>query len=398
MRWRHLRARGPASLAVVAATTATLLAPTVPAAAEVAAVSHPVTWTGQRPAGWPAPPPASARAYILMDARTGQVLAERDADDLRIVASTVKLLTVVTALQTLDMDDEVVVGPAAAVGGAATSTDPGERRTVAELVDAVLVRSGNDAALALAEAAGDGDLDAFVAQMNAVAAELGLEGAEIEEPTGLDDSNRLSARHLATVARAALADDRVRASASQPVVDLPDLGSQENRNLLVGSYPGATGLKTGFTTLAGHCLVASAERDGVELVAVVLGAREDPARFDEASALLDLAFDDLAAAEHAPLRARVPGAWQELLPGGRTWVPAGLPVEVELAGEVDDFRVTWSATDVEVGAASASITPPSSSSTGGAVAATLYRSMRRGHVADLWPDGGGRGTSGASSG
>lgn len=353
---------------------------------ETAPPSTAVEWSDQRPAGWPAPPPASAQAYVLVDALTGQVLAARGAEQPRVVASTVKLLTILTALETLDGDDVVVVHEAAAIGGAGASVDPGERWEVVDLLDAILVRSGNDAATALAAATTDGDLDAFVDRMREVADRLGVsEDAVIQDPTGLDDTNRLSATDLALIARAALADDRVVSAARQADVELPDGGPTENRNLLVGSYEGATGLKTGFTTEAGYCLVATAERDERSLVAVVLGAREDPARFEEAAALLDLGFEGLRAADHAALRARTPGGWQDLVPAGRVWAPAAHPPAVALAGRGEAPEVQLLAGDAVLGRASGEVDPAEPSAVGGRLADAMYRAMRHAHVAGAWP-------------
>ena len=347
-----------------------------------------VDWDGVPADDWPTPPPASARAYVLVDALTGQVLAERDAAEARVVASTVKLLAVLTALETLSVDDEVVVGPAAAIGGAGSSVDPGETWRVGDLLDAVLVRSGNDAALALAEAAA-GSADAFVEQMRATAEDIGLQDSTIVEVTGLDDANRLSARDLATVARVALADERIRASAGRPTVDLPDSDVQENRNRLVGTFPGATGLKTGYTDLAGYCLVASARRDGRELVAVVLGAREDPARFDEAAALLAHGFDRFASRELAPLRARHAAGWEDLLPASRLWVPTDEEPVVDLASDGADLTLRVGTAERTLGTARA--TPAAGRPTGTvgqALANAAYVAMRQAHARSAWPSTG----------
>lgn len=352
-----------------------------------AVADTPVDWEQAPPRDWPSPPPASARSYVLVDADTGQVLAARDPDAPRVVASTVKLLTIMTALETLSLDETVVVGDEAAVGGAGTGVDPGESWRVEDLLDAILVRSGNDAARALAAAASDGDMSAFVARMLATAEDLGLDDVRITEPTGLDDDNRLSARALATIGRAALADERIRASAGKAVVDLPGLGPQESRNQLIGSYDGATGLKTGFTDLAGYCLVASVERDGRNLVAVVLGAREDPARFDEAAALFDHAFEQLTATSHDGLRARRVGRWDELLPAGRTWAPTGTEVHVGLDGSPSSaLDVRFMAGDEALGRASVTLPEARPEGLGAVLADAAYRGMRQAHLEGVWPE------------
>lgn len=398
------RGRGPRAVVVLSVILGLVVVG--PAAGSVqdeapiatAAVDTPVEWRDAPPPSWPSAPPASARSYILVDALTGQVLAARAPDEPRVVASTVKLLTILTALESLSLDQTVVVGQEAAVGGAGTGVDPGERWQVADLLDAILVRSGNDAARALAAAATDGDMAGFVARMADTAEELGLTDVRITEPTGLDDANRLSARALATIGRAALADERIRASAGKAVVDLPGLGPQEARNQLIGSYQGATGLKTGFTEMAGYCLVASAERDGRELVAVILGAREDPARFDEAAALFDHAFERLASTSHDGLRARNVGRWDEVLAAGRTWAPADTPVQVGLDGSPDALDVQFTAGDEVLGETAVALPETRPDGLGASLADAAYRTMRRAHLSGSWPDGTSSDTAPAGSG
>lgn len=392
-------AAGPLRTAVLVAVVAVaaVLAPVGhhPGAAQPA-IGAPtlVDWMPDPPPSWPAPPPASARAFLLVDATTGQVLAGRDADQPLLVASTVKLLTMLTALQHLDLDDTVAVGPEAdpGDGGAGASVDPGESWTVRDLLDAVMVRSGNDAARALAGAVTNGDLDAFTDLMAATAADLGVEDVVLTEPTGLGDGNELSARALGTIARAALADPRIRASAGQDTVALPDIGEVGNRNLLIGEYPGATGLKTGHTSAAGWCLVASAERDGRELVAVVLGAREDPDRFEEARALLDHGFEALRATDLPTLQARVPGGWETVVEDGHVWTAPGTSADVALRPVGDDgVRLQLTAdgggAPVELGSRTAALPGTGSGdSAGAALVSALYRTMREVHLADGWSD------------
>jgi D-alanyl-D-alanine carboxypeptidase len=245
------------------------------------------------PATWPDAPAdaVGAQAYVLMEAATGQVLAERDGSQRRPVASTVKILTALTVIERAELTEQVTVGDeVAGVSGSGVGLVPGQTWTVEQLLDALIARSGNDAAEALAVHVA-GDHDGFIAMMRDDLTRLGLDGVTIVSPSGLDDDNRLSARDLGTIARAALSDPRLRPLFARQRVLLPSVGRVETRNLLLTSYEGATGLKTGFTEAAGNSLVASATRDGRELIAVLLGSGEDPARFEEAATLLDLGFE-----------------------------------------------------------------------------------------------------------
>ena len=283
----HVARRRIGAVAAVIAALGSLLAATPPATAALEAPRPPLLQTTSRPLT--SPPAVTAAAWALVDARSGQVLDGVGLDELRPVASTVKLLTALTVTERASLTDAVVVSEAVRdVGGAGTSVDPGESWTVQQLLEALLVRSGNDAATALAVHVG-GSLEGFVELMRQDAAILGLDPI-LTTPTGLDDRNRLTARDLAVIARTFLADDGLRAIAARRTVRLPDIGTVPSRNLLLDQYPDATGLKTGFTTASGYSLVGSAERDGRTLIAVVLGAAGEQERFDDAGALLDWGF------------------------------------------------------------------------------------------------------------
>ncbi len=260
------------------------------------------------PADWPTPTGLDAGAWVLMDARTGQVLAAAGADDKRAVASTVKVLTVLTAAARVDLDDEVTVGAEVeGVPGSGVGLEPGDTWSIAELFDALIARSGNEAAEAVATHVG-GDTAGFLDLMAADVDAMGLEDVDLVSVSGLDDANQLSALDLATIARVALAQEELRPFFARTQVALPSEGLVSTRNELLNRYPDATGLKTGFTSQAGNSLIGSAERDGRELIAVVLDAGADPARFDAAAALLDLGFDRFEAAElAAELRYTVAG-------------------------------------------------------------------------------------------
>lgn len=347
----------PARHLGVAALLATLLllAPTSARSLPAAAPGlHPPAQLAATsvPDGWPRPPAVGAGAYLLLDADTGQVLAERNADRPRPVASTVKVLTALTVLHRTSPDDEVVVPEAAtAVGGASAGLRPGAVWTVAELLDGMIARSGNDAATALAIHVG-GSVEGFVELMRADAAALGLEDVTLSSPTGLSDANRLSARHLAVVARAALDDPRFRRVAARRSVVLPSGRRLPNRNELLDRYPGATGIKTGFTSAAGYALVASAERGGRELVAVVLDADDADQRFSDAAALLDHGFGGFSVVPATyDARLRRGGGWVDLhAPARPVTVPrdapgvtvvAPLPIEVPAAGTGRTVVVRW---------------------------------------------------------
>lgn len=255
----------------------------------LAQVAPPVEAVTTLPADWPEGPAASATSYLLLDQLTGQVLAERDADVRRPVASTIKVLTALVVLHRSELTDPVTIGSEVnGVGGASTGLAPGQVRTVGELLDALVARSGNDAAVALAVHTA-GSVEAFALLMREEAAALGVRGATIITPSGLDDRNLLSARDLATITRAAMADPRFRAIAAKPTVVIG--GRVEiSRNELLGAYAGATGVKTGFTEAAGYAFIGSAQREGRELLAVVLNSRTTSSRFSEAATLLDHGF------------------------------------------------------------------------------------------------------------
>lgn len=319
---------------------AQLAAPATPSLAPSPAPAVP----GAPPDAWPDPPSGAvtAASWVLIEAETGQRLAEHRPDQARPVASTVKILTALTTIGRVDLDAKVTVGDEVLVGGASVGLEPGEVWTVRELLQAVLVRSGNDATEALATHVA-GDTDAFVDLMRADAAALGLEPAALDSPSGLEDENLLTALELATLARAALADPRLRPFLALDEVSLPGNEPAENRNLLLERYPGATGVKTGFTLAAGNSLVASARRDGRELVAVVLDAGDDPARFDQAATLLDLGFDEFT--RHTldgRVELAVAGGWQAFVtPEITVTSPAADPVllEVDVPARVPDAAI-----------------------------------------------------------
>ncbi len=244
----------------------------------------------------PTAPEVRAPSAVLADLDTGQVLWAKEADQRRPVASLTKLMTALLVLESESPSDVVTVSPDAAPPGRTPGVSElglqaGERISVEDLLYALLLQSSNDAAVALAESV-SGSAEPFVAAMNARARRLGLRHTRFASPNGLDDTGYSSARDLAVLARADFDHPLFGTIAGTEFRTIPaPLGKPrvvQNRNVLLWLYPGALGGKTGYTSAAGFCLVAAAERDGVRLVAVVLGERGEP--FSDAAALLNYGF------------------------------------------------------------------------------------------------------------
>lgn len=232
-------------------------------------------------------PTLRAQSAILMDAESGRVLYELEADTRSRIASTTKIMTGLLACEALELDAEYTV-PAEAVGieGSSMYLSAGERVTGRELLYGLMLRSGNDAAVALAILC-DGSVERFAARMNARAAQLGMENTHFRNPNGLDEDGHFStARDLAILTRAALKDLDFRKTVSTKSVCIGQR-TLTNHNKLLWSYPGANGVKTGYTRAAGRVLVSSAERGGRLLIAVTIC---DPDDWNDHARLLDYGF------------------------------------------------------------------------------------------------------------
>ncbi len=243
------------------------------------------------------PPEISAPSAILADLDTGQVLYEKAAEEPRPIASLTKIATALLVMERTRPQDVVTVSPRAAGDGPTPGVSelglvPGERIPVGALLYALLLQSANDAAVALAEHV-SGTVEGFVRAMNARVRRLGARDTRFASPSGLDDAGSSTARDLVRITRAVY---RLPGFASIVATRTKQIPAPEglpprvvqNRNALLWLYPGAIGVKTGFTSRAGYCVVAAAERGGVRLVAVVLGAPRDA--FSDAAALLDHGF------------------------------------------------------------------------------------------------------------
>ncbi|WP_116950114.1 D-alanyl-D-alanine carboxypeptidase family protein [Jiangella endophytica] len=237
-------------------------------------------------------PMVDAQAWLVADVETGDVLAAYSPHERRPPASTIKLLTALATDAALDPDETYVATEEdASVEGSRVGIVATQTYTVDQLLHGLILASGNDAAHAIAEAAGG--QDATVDKMNNEARRLGAFDTKAITPHGLDSPGQLSSAYdLALIGREALDDDTIAELAATPVYDFPGSGGAtfqiQNQNRLLGSYDGTIGLKTGFTTLAGHTFVGAVERDGRVLIATVLGA-EGRAE-DAAASLFDWAF------------------------------------------------------------------------------------------------------------
>ena len=232
-------------------------------------------------------PSISARSCILVCLDGGRVLYEKNADEFLPVASTTKIMTAVLVLESCELADEVVIPPECAdVEGSRMELTPGETVPVEDLLSGLMLQSGNDAAVALAIHAA-GSVEAFAERMNEKCAELGLVHTHYVNPHGLDAEGQGStARELSVITQAAMENPTFRRLVS---TERKTIGEKTyvNHNRLLRTYPGAVGVKTGYTMAAGRILVSCAERAGMRLLCVTIA---DPDDWADHTALLDWGF------------------------------------------------------------------------------------------------------------
>lgn len=242
---------------------------------------------------WAAPESISAVSAILIEADSGTVLYEKNADEQRAMASTTKIMTAILTIEAGDLDREFVADSyAIRVEGTSMGLQEGDRVSRRDLLYGILLPSGNDAANAAAVDVG-GSIGGFVEMMNAKAEELGLESTHFVTPSGLDaDGHYTTARDLAALTAYAMKNDIFRSivccsSAEVEYGNPPYMRTLYNSNKMLTRYEGAIGVKTGFTDNARRCLVSAAERDGVTLIAVTLNAGDD---WNDHTKMLDHGF------------------------------------------------------------------------------------------------------------
>ena len=240
-----------------------------------------------------------AKSYALMDISNGKLLLGKNEHERLYPASVTKIMTLLLVIEKIDsgklsLEDKVTASTAAAgKGGSQIWLKEGETMTVDELLRASAIGSANDACTALAEHIA-GSEEGFVKLMNAKAKELGMNDTNFENCTGLDDDTKnhlTSAYDIALMSRALLSHERIQ-NYTTVWMDSLRSGATElvNTNKLVRFYKGTTGLKTGTTSKAGHCISASAMRKDLHLIAVILGAENSTDRFEGAKALLNWGF------------------------------------------------------------------------------------------------------------
>ena len=259
-------------------------------------------------------PEVSAPSVVLMEKTTGDVLYESNSHQQYEPASVTKIMTLLLTFEALEdglltPDQKIAASAhAASMGGSQIWLEVGEQLTVSELIKAVAVVSANDCAVALAEAIA-GSESAFVARMNERAAQLGMENTTFQNCTGLPAQGHLTTAYdIALMSRELMLNHpEVREYTTIWMDSLRNGASAlSNTNKLIRTYSGATGLKTGFTDSALYCLSATAEREGMELIAVVMHAETSALRFESAAALLDFGFANFALITVTPAEAIPP--------------------------------------------------------------------------------------------
>ncbi len=300
----------------------------------------------------PAPPTIAAKSYLLIDFNSQQIIAEKNADARLEPASLTKIMTAYIIFQelktgNLKLDDLVTVSKKAwKMTGSRTFIEVGKKIPVETLLRGMIVQSGNDATVALAEHIA-GSEEVFASIMNQQAGELGMIGSHFVNTTGLPDTDHFTtARDLATLASAMIRDfPEYYQWYSQKEFTFNNI-RQKNRNTLLWQDKSVDGLKTGHTEAAGYCLVASAKREEMRLISVVLGARSENARANETKKLLNYGFrfetHRLFEANEAITQTRI---WK----GESKQLAVGLPYELFVTvprGAAEDINVSISLPEI----------------------------------------------------
>ena len=252
-------------------------------------------------------PTISSRAAVIIDRKTGLVVYEKNSNDIRKMASTTKIMTAIVVIEnTPNLYETVTVSKkAASVGGAVLGLRTNDKITINDLLYGLMLKSGNDTAIALAEAVG-GSVEGFAEIMNKKAKEIGLENTHFVTPHGLDsEEHYTTAYELATLANYALNNQKFKEIVGTKTYTVHINGQSvgvSNGNELLGNFAGVYGVKTGFTNGANRCLVTACERDGVDLIAVVLGADTKNIRTKDSMNILKYVYQNF---EYVDLESKI---------------------------------------------------------------------------------------------
>lgn len=262
----------------------------------------------------PQGPEVDAKSAILIEKTTGNILYEYNSHEQLKPASVTKVMTILLIGDALNsgkisIDDIVTTSEhAASLGGSQIYLEPGEKMSVRDLLKSIVVSSANDASVAMAEHIA-GSETAFVSMMNKKAEELGMKDTNFVNAHGLDTEGHVTSAHdIALMSRALLMEFPGVKEYTTIWMDSVRDGKFQlaNTNRLIRTYTGSTGLKTGYTTGAGHCLAATAERDNMELICVIMGSSNSKARFAAGTSLLDYGFANYALVEVFPEQVLLP--------------------------------------------------------------------------------------------
>ncbi len=246
---------------------------------------------------FPAPPNVSAQSAVLLEAESGTVAYQKQADVPLPMASTTKIMTGLVALHLATPDTVITVSPdAVGAEGSSIYLSAGEKLTLEQLLYALLLESANDAALAIAIGL-CGSVEAFAEKMNLMASDIGLKSTHFVNPHGLDDAAHYTTAHdLARITQCALQNPKFCEIVSTrkmtiPHTDVSNVRVLVNHNKLLRMYDGCIGVKTGFTKKSGRCLVSAAQKDGVTLIAVTLNAPDD---WNDHTSMLNYGFSQFS--------------------------------------------------------------------------------------------------------
>lgn len=289
--------------------------------------------------------PLTAPSAVLMEASTGRVLFEKNSHEVRPCASITKVMTLCLTFDAIDAgqlsltDTLTASAHAASMGGSDIWLKEGETMTVDDLLKATVIMSANDAAVVLAENVA-GSEDAFVQKMNEKAQELGMKDTVFKNCNGLDEDGHVTSAHdVALMSRELITHPKIFDYTLTWIDYVRDGATQlVNTNKLIRSYNGITGLKTGTTSQAGSCITATAERNSLSLISVVLGADSTDHRFQDAAAMLDYGFAGWAVTvPEAPIVENVPvaGGMEETVPAKVGEMPK-LLTEAGQRGKVEE--------------------------------------------------------------